>query len=315
MAARFVKNLPEGAEWTYEQKFDGFRALLLKDGRTVRVRSRSNRDLAWMHPSIVAAARRLAAEQAVVDGEIVALDPNGRPCFQALQHRGAYPQHRIAFYAFDLLHLDGADITCRPLLERRARLSRVVDGSGLLLSEQLPGTAAQVVDSVRNLGLEGVIAKRRESLYEAGARSGDWLKLKVENQQEFVIGGYRQGLNGIDALLVGYHDDSGLRFAGKARAGLVPLLRLHLFRKVRTRHVDECPFVDLPSSKPLRSGSGVTAGYMPGIQWVRPDLVAQIRFVEWTDDNHLRRAAFLGLRPDKSARDVHREAAQEITRD
>src|SRR4029453_14781088 len=124
MAARFVRNLPEGAEWTYEQKFDGFRALLLKDGRTVRVRSRSNRDLAWMHPSIVAAARRPAAEQAVVDGEIVALDPNGRPCFQALQHRGAYPQHRIAFYAFDLLHLDGADITCRPLLERRASLSR-----------------------------------------------------------------------------------------------------------------------------------------------------------------------------------------------
>ena len=157
-----------------------------------------------------------------VDGEIVALDGQGSPSFQALQHRGSHRGHQIVFYAFDLLHLDGKDLTGQALLKRRARLARALDGSGLLSSQELPGTAAAIVEAVRGLGLEGVVAKRKDSAYEPGERSDAWQKLKLENQQEFVIGGYRPGSNGIDALLVGYYDDTGLRFAGTVRAGFVP---------------------------------------------------------------------------------------------
>ena len=134
-----------------------------------------------MYPGIAAAGLRLKADQAVVDGEIVALDAQGSPSFQALQHRVSHPGHQIVFYAFDLLHLDGKDLTAEPLLE----------------SEELPGTVAAIVEAVRGLGLEGVVAKRKDSLYEPGERSDAWQKLKLENQQEFVIGGYRPaGSNG-----------------------------------------------------------------------------------------------------------------------
>jgi ATP-dependent DNA ligase len=178
-----------------------------------------------MYPGIAAAGQRLKADQAVVDGEIVALDAHGSPSFQALQHRGSHPSHQIVFYAFDLLHLDGKDLTGEPQLKRRTRLARVLDGPSLLPSQELPGTAAAIVEAVRGLGLEGVVAKRKDSMYEPGERSDTWQKLKLENQQEFVLGGYRPGSNGIDALLVGYYDDTGLRFAGKVRARPAPAPR------------------------------------------------------------------------------------------
>jgi bifunctional non-homologous end joining protein LigD len=310
MAAQVVKKLPEGDEWIYELKFDGYRALIIKDKQLIELRSRKNKDLTGMYPGIAAAGLRLNADQAVVDGEIVALDAQGSPSFQALQHRGSHPTHQIVFYAFDLLHLDGTDLAGQPLLKRRARLPRVLEDSGLLLSQELPGTVAAIVEAVRGLGLEGVIAKRKDSLYEPGERSDDWLKMKLECQQEFVIGGYRPGSNGIDALLVGYHDDSGLRFAGKVRAGFVPHLRREVFKALKPYHADHCPFVDLPSPKSSRWGGGVTADEMRDLQWVRPELVAQVRFVEWTAEGRLRHAAFLGLRSDKSAREVHRETSE-----
>ena len=194
MAAQVVKRLPEGDDWIYELKFDGYRALIIKDEQRVELRSRKNKDLTGMYPGIAAAGLRLKADQAVVDGEIVALDAQGSPSFQALQHRGSHPGHQIVFYAFDLLHLDGKDLTGQPLLKRRARLARVLDGSGLLPSQELPGTAAAIVEAVRGLGLEGVVAKRKDSLYEPGERSDAWQKLKLENQQEFVIGGYRPAI-------------------------------------------------------------------------------------------------------------------------
>jgi len=213
------------------------------------------------------------------------------------------------FYAFDPLHLDGKVLTAEPLLKRRAQLARVLDGSDLFASQELPGTPAAIVEAARGLGLEGVIAKRKDSLYEPGERSDSWQKLKLENQQEFVIGGYRPGSNGVDALLVGYYDDSGLRFAGKVRAGFVPHLRREVFKALKPHHVDQCPFVDLPNPKASRWGGGVTVGAMREMQWVKPELVAQIRFVEWTAEGRLRHAAFLGLRSDKSAREVRRESA------
>ncbi len=187
-----------------------------------------------MYRGITLAGTRLQADQAVIDGEIVALDVEGRPSLQVLQHRSSHAGHTIVFYSFDLLHLDGVDLTPEPLVQRRKKLPKVIGKSGLLFSRELPGTAAEIVQAVRGLSPEGVIAKRRDSLYEPGERSGNWLKLKLENQQEFVIGGYRPRSNGIDALLVGYHDETGLRFAGKVRAGFVAHVRREIFKALRT---------------------------------------------------------------------------------
>jgi bifunctional non-homologous end joining protein LigD len=307
MAAKLVTVLPEGPQWLYEAKLDGYRALVLKDGPRVRIRSRNDKDLTGGYPGVVAAALKTRADRAVIDGELVAVDRTGRPSFQALQHPSAHRDHHIVFYAFDLLQVDGQDLRDEPLEARTAHLAGVVRGSGLLLSQPLPGTAAQVSEAIRALGLEGVIAKRRDSRYTPGVRSGAWVKLKLDRQQEFVIGGYRPGPHGLDALLVGVYEGRSLRFAGKVRAGFTPHVRREVFAQLRPRLAGRCPFVDLPSSRSSRWGGGVTAEQMAGMQWVRPELVAQIRFVEWTTDGHLRHAAFLGVRPDKDPRSVRRE--------
>lgn len=306
MAATLVEELPEGDAWLYEVKLDGYRALLMKSGSRIQLRSRNNKDLTASYPSIAGAASRLRPAGATIDGEIVAVDEQGRPSFQALQNRGAHPGHSIVFYAFDLLHLDGEDLTRLPLVDRKDRLAGVVRGSGILLSAPLPGTRSQVIAAVRQLGLEGVVAKRRDSSYTPGIRSDRWLKLKLDRQQEFVIGGYRPGTHGVDALLVGFYAGDGLRFAGKVRAGFTPRVRRDVFARLQPIHAARCPFVDLPNSRTSHWGGGITAEQMGEMQWVRPALVAQIRFVEWTIDQHLRHAAFLGLRDDKAPRDVTR---------
>jgi ATP-dependent DNA ligase len=212
----------------------------------------------------------------------------------------------IIFYAFDVLHLNGADLTNRPLEKRRATLPQVVSDSGWVVSQELRGSAAQVVEAVRALGLEGVIAKRRDSTYEPGERSGSWVKLKLDLQQEFVIGGFRPDGPKVDALLVGYYEGNSLQFGAKVRAGFVPRLRRDLFAKLELLKTSRCPFVDLPTGK-SRWGGGVSAEDMRAMRWVQPRLLAQIRFVEWTADGRLRHAVFLGLRNDKRAKEVRRE--------
>jgi bifunctional non-homologous end joining protein LigD len=308
MMAKLTDKLPEGEQWTYEVKWDGYRALMLKIGDRVRLVSRKDNDLTATYPTIEAAGSKLKAESAILDGEIVALDAKGKPSFQALQHRSAHRNHAIVFYAFDLLHLNGENLTQLPLIQRRKRLPSIVKGSGILLSEPLPGTPQQVIEAVSRVGLEGVVAKRKDSRYQSGERSGAWVKLKLDKQQEFVIGGYRPGPNGVDALLVGYHEGKQLRFAGKVRAGFTPHLRREVFDSVKTLQTAECPFVDLPNSKTSHWGGGVTAEQMAEMTWVKPKVVAQVRFVEWTNDGHLRHAAFLGIRSDKPASEIRREA-------
>lgn len=308
MAAVAVKQLPEGEEWLYEVKLDGYRVLIIKDGSHVELQSRNHKDLTPMYPGIAAAALNLRADQAIVDGEIVALDESGRPAFQALQHRTSHPHHHIVFYAFDVLHLDGRDIMGEALEKRRRLLPKLVAENPLIrVSDDLPGSASQVVEAVCALGLEGVIAKRRGSMYQPGERSKNWLKLKLEHQQEFVIGGFRpDGRSSIDALVVGYFEGKQFKFAGKVRAGFTPHIRGQLRRHLEPLRAEECPFADLPTGR-SRWGGGITAQEMRAFSWTRPELVAQIRFVEWTTEGRLRHAAFLGLRSDKTASLVHRE--------
>jgi len=204
MAARPVKVLPEGKEWLYEPKLDGYRALLLKNGDRIRILSRNEKDLTRIYPAVAAGGLRLNAADAVIDGEIVALAEDGRPSFQALQHRSSHPQHRVVFYVFDVVHLDGRDLMGEPLFARRGLLPQVIgDDSVMRLSPVLPGTTRDIVQALQAAGIEGVVAKRKTSSYQPGERSGDWVKLKLEQQQEFVIGGYRpEGSAGLDALLV-----------------------------------------------------------------------------------------------------------------
>jgi bifunctional non-homologous end joining protein LigD len=310
MAAQPVKSLPEGDDWLYEPKLDGYRALLLKDGKQVQILSRNEKDLTKMYPKVAVAGLRVRAEQAVVDGEIVALSQDGRPSFQALQHGSAHPNHQIVFYAFDLLHLNGQDLTSQPLLERRARFPEIIgDDPTIRLSLDLPGSVSEIVRALRAAGIEGVIAKRKDSTYQAGERTGDWVKLKLEQQQEFVIGGYRpDGSIGLDALLVGYYEGKTLLFAGKVRAGFIPHVRREVLEKLAPLVNARCPFANLPDAGAGHWGSGITAVEMQQMRWTKPQLVAQVRFTEWTADGRLRHSAFLGLRSDKSAGDVRKES-------
>jgi bifunctional non-homologous end joining protein LigD len=310
MAAHSVDKLPEGADWLYELKWDGYRALLIKDGARVEIRSRNDKDLTQMYPDIVAAGGRLEARQAVIDGEIVALDAAGKPSFQALQHRDTAPKRTIVFYAFDVLHVDGRDTMDEPLTGRRSKLATMIgNDSAVRFSQDLPGSPQDVVRALLGAGIEGVIAKRKDSSYQPGERCGNWLKLKLEQQQEFVIGGYRPDGGGFDALLVGYYQGKALQFAGKVRAGIVPYVRRELAAKLKPLHSSGCPFANLPDASRGRWGGGVTAEDMHEMRWTKPQLVAQIKFVEWTADGRLRHAVFLGLRNDKPAAKVVRESS------
>jgi bifunctional non-homologous end joining protein LigD len=307
MQARLVTKLPEGDRWLYEVKLDGYRAIAIKNGSNIEIRSRNNKDLTKAYPAVCSAVRTVKTQSVVLDGEIVAVDSSGRPSFQALQHRSARIDHQIAYYVFDLLHLDGMETTQLTLQERREILARTIKGSKVLLCAELEGSATEVVKAVGDLGLEGVIAKRRDSKYEAAQRSGAWQKLKLDRQQEFVVGGFRPSVRTVDALVVGYYEGRSLRFAGKVRAGMTPRIRAQLYDLLKPLKVESCPFVDLPNSKSSHWGTGVTAEEMNDMTWLQPKIVAQIRFVEWTAEGNLRHAAYIGMRTDKTASRIRRE--------
>ena len=306
MMAVSAATLPVGADWSYEVKWDGYRAQAVKDGAVVSLASRNLKNITKQYPSVAAAAARVRAATAVLDGEIVALDAEGRPSFQALHH-SAFDGLSIVFYAFDLLHLNGRDLSRRPLDERRAALRDVVGDSGVLLSDPLAGTSDQIAAAVRQLGLEGVVAKRRRSAYAAGRRSDAWVKVRFVKHQEFVVGGYKPNATNFDSLLVGYYDGKKLVCAGKVRSGFTPHLRAQVFGQIQGLRAARCPFANLPSVRSGHWGEGITAGEMQLLTWVKPQRVVEVSFAEWTRDGSLRHAAFIGLRDDKRAKDVRRE--------
>ena len=307
MMATRAAALPDGSDWSYEVKWDGYRAQAIKSGDQVALASRNLKDITRQFPGIAAAAARMPAQSAILDGEIVALDADGRPSFQALHH-WSFEGLSLVYYAFDLLHLNGRDLTKRPLDERRAALRDVIDGTPpLLLSEPLPGRPQEITEAVRQLGLEGVVAKKRRSTYTPGRRSDAWIKVRFAQRQEFVIGGYKPSAAAFDSLLVGYYEGRKLMCAGKVRNGFTPPLRAQLFAAMRPLERKRCPFANLPSSKSSHWGEGITLEEMAVIHWLTPVLVAEVSFAEWTRDGSLRHAAFVGLRDDKPARSVVRE--------
>jgi ATP-dependent DNA ligase len=171
----------------------------------------------------------------------------------------------------------------------------------------LAATLPVLIESVKAQGLEGLVAKRLDSRYESGLRTGAWQKMRLNRGQEFVVGGYTVGANTFDALVFGYYDGDRLMYAGRTRNGFTPIVRQQVFKKFRGLATRECPFANLPEAKNGRWGAGLTAAKMKDCRWLKPVLVAQIEFLEWTGDNHLRHTKFVALRDDKPAAQVRRE--------
>ena len=301
-----VSKLPDGPGWTYEIKLDGYRLEAVRKGRTTTLYSRRENVLNQKFPYIATALEHLPKET-VIDGEVVALGADGRPDFHLLQNFRA-AKSRIVYFAFDILISEGRSVMQLPLPERRAILASVVEpGEHVALSQVSDRTAAEMLEFVKSHGLEGAIAKQADSVYQPGQRTGLWSKYRVDLRQEFVVGGYVPSNLGVDSLVVGVYGDNGLMYAARVRAGLVPATRREVFERIKHLRTPKCPFVNLPEAEAGRWGQGLTAEKMETCVWVRPEMVAEIQFLEWTGAGHLRHTKFLGLRDDKDPAKIVKE--------
>jgi len=295
MLATLSKEMVTGADWIFEEKYDGIRAVADKKKRRVQLWSRTGQDLTAGFAEIADAIAVLPDDDLVLDGELVIFDDGGVSRFQLLQRRGIDPRARPVYVVFDVLRTQGRDVTRWPLEQRRARVVDLVPrrAGPLMPSRQLRGGGAAAMATAREKGWEGVIAKQRGSVYEPGERARSWRKLKVRGESEFVIGGYTppQGSRAeFGALLVGMYDGPKLRFVGKVGTGYTADTLRDLGAKLRRLRDATAPFEPAPR--------------MRDATWVRPELVAQLAYQEWTADGKLRQPAFLGLRTDKKPREV-----------
>jgi bifunctional non-homologous end joining protein LigD len=306
-------DLPEDESgWSYEFKWDGVRALAYVEGGRARLVGRNDRDCTDTYPELRGLGEALGSRQAVLDGEVIALDEHGRPSFEALQPRmhvaDAARARRLAqrapvtYFVFDLLHLDGDSTLDLPYAERRRRLEGLgLAGDRWVVPSTHPGPGADLLAAARSAGLEGVVAKRSASPYRPGRRSSDWVKVKVTRTQEVVIGGWSPGKGGraqrIGALLVGIPEEGGLRYAGKVGTGFSDATLADLGARLAPLERPTSPFAEcLPATE---------AG---GATWVEPALVGEVRFTEWTLSGRLRHPVWRGLRGDKTPVEVTRES-------
>ena len=293
-----TERLPKGPKWLYELKLVGYRALAIKSGGKVQLRSRNDNDFNARYSGLVKVLASMP-DETVIDGEVVALDEQGRPSFNTLQHRG--PGAALHFFIFDLLILRGRDVMAEPLVKRRALIEKHVLptlADPIRYSPILEASLPNLIRSVKEQGLEGLVAKRSDSKYEPGERSGAWTKMRVNRAEEFVIGGYTIGGRHFDALIFGYWEGDRLMYAARTRIGFTPAVLEQLQQRFRDLETPECPFANLPEARAGRWGEGLTAAKMKNCRWLRPVLVGRFEFVEWTPDKHLRHSRFVGLREE-----------------
>jgi bifunctional non-homologous end joining protein LigD len=296
MLATLDTTLPRGEGWTFEVKFDGFRALAYVRGGECELVSRNGNRLNDRFPEVARAiVKAVKTPNAVVDGEITRIDPSGKSSFSELQ-QGSGP---LVYFAFDLLEADGESLVDLPLLERKERLRKLLDArvKSVSFSEGFDDGEA-LFRVAQEQHLEGVIAKRKDSAYKQ-RRTRDWLKLKTENNDEFVVAGYTRGAgrraNTFGSLVLALNEDGRLRYVGNVGTGFNDKEIARLLKLLRPLHRDATPFEVVPKMPKVRKGD---------VQWVEPRLVAQVRYGEWTHDGHLRHPAYLGLRDDKAPEDV-----------
>ena len=312
MLARVADSPFTHPDWLFEPKLDGFRVLAcLRRGRATLL-SRNGLDLTTIFPMVARELEAQPVEEMVLDGEVVALSEAGIPDFGSLQQRmkaekgdvhGAHDTVRIVYYPFDLVYVDGTSLESVPLFERKSLLAElVIPEDHLQLVEYVQGDGESFFQAALQLGLEGMVAKRRDSGYEPGARSRAWLKVKVVREQEFVVGGYTQGTGErsatFGALLVGYYQGTELRYAGRVGSGFDRAALRELLDVLSHLHVESSPFAPDPE---LDSSAS---------RWVQPDLVVRVKFAQWTQDSRLRAPVFVGVRSDLDPKAVWRETPE-----
>jgi bifunctional non-homologous end joining protein LigD len=302
--ARLVKHAPEGDDWLHEMKYDGYRIGCRIESGTVTLTSRNGKDWTAAFPEIAEAASALGARQALIDGEVAILLPDGRTSFQSLQNVFSDgPRRGLVYFVFDLIHLEGRTLSSAPLEERKQALLHLVGGSTargrIRFSDHVVGRGMEMFDHACRLGLEGIISKRRDAEYKPG-RADTWLKTKCVLRQEFVIGGFTDpegARQGIGALLVGVFAESGsLTFAGKVGTGFTVATARDLRRQLERIERSASPFSPSPPGRLSKHA-----------HWVKPALIAEVAFTEWTDDGRIRHPSFQGLRRDREPRSVRRE--------
>jgi len=312
--ATLVDQVPEGDAWVHELKFDGYRLLgYLSDGDVV-LRTRNGKDWTPRFPSLAAAISKLKVRDAVLDMEAVVLDDAGKSSFQALQAAlgGGGNAGAIVAFVFDLLHLNGEDLTSLPLLRRKEKLEALLHRGAkgaLRYSGHVEGNGANMFSGACKKGLEGIISKLAASHYIA-RREKSWLKIKCILRQEFVIVGYsaaRTGDRALGALYLGYRDKGKLHYAGKVGTGFTMKSARELADSFSALKLDE-PGMSRAETK------GVPAGEWSAIHWVKPVLLCEVAFTEWTQDGRIRHPSFQGLREDKDARAVKRESPEPAPR-
>ena len=300
--AQLVKEAPRGPDWLHELKYDGYRIGCRIDSGQVTLLSRNGKDWTGAFPEIARAAAALTVKSALIDGEVCIVLPDGRTSFQALQNLAGADRGRLVYFAFDLIYLDGRALVSEPLEARKAALRKIVKGARIQFSEHLDADGPDALREACRLQLEGIISKPRQQPYQSGKRLG-WLKTKCVKRQEFVIGGFTDpegSREGIGALLVGFYDSGRLVFAGKVGTGFTASSARQLRTTLNAIEVRQSPFTPPPPGWLGRNA-----------HWVKPTLVAEVEFTEWTADGKIRHPSFQGLRRDKKPTSVVREIEAE----
>src|SRR3989449_337655 len=312
MLATLVDDPFSNPEWIFETKWDGFRSIcFVKNGKS-RFVSRNQIDMTPQYPELADVAKQIDAKEAILDGEIVALDKNGMPRFQLLQPRvgrksgiaALLGQGHIVYYVFDLIYVDGYDLMPCPVIERKAMLEEILSPANFIkLSDHIVGDGEEFFEQIEKFHLEGMIAKRAAGHY-IQKRSSDWLKIKTVKRSEVVIGGYTQPRGSrayFGALVVGLYRGSDLHYVGHTGGGFDQEMLAKIYKLMQALKTDRCPFVVEPKTN-------------EPVQWIKPKLIAEVKFSEWTTDQRMRQPIFLGLRADKKPEECRFEFESDTNR-